>query len=216
MKRLAVVVTVASMVVGCGRKADEASDAASAVAAAVGAAPKLEAAAQEAEQFQKDRVAKGDTVAMPYVELQKQLPASIDGYTAKEAPGGSQQSMGGFSMSQAEQTWVKAPNAEGTTPEIHITVVDFGGTQQGYAMMAAPMLMGFSQEDTHRRVGSVKVDLPYTGGWEEFDKDTKNAKFTAITRYRFAVTVEARNSGEDQSAMVKQLAGEIAKKFEGK
>lgn len=216
MKRSMVAVTVALVVVGCGKKADDAQNAVSAMAAAATAAPKLEAGLKEAEQFQKDRAAKGDTVAMPYVELQKQLPTSISGYTAREAPSGSQQTMAGFSMSQAEQTWVKEADAQGMTPEIQVTVIDFGGTQQGYAMMAAPMMMGFSQEDAHHRVGSTKVDVPYTGGWEEFDKDTKNAKITAITRYRFVIAVEARNSGEDQSAMVKKLAEEIAKKFEGR
>ena len=65
MIRPTVVVAVALVVAGCGKKADEAQDAMSAVAAAAGAAPKLEAGMKEAEQFQKDRVAKGDTVAMP-------------------------------------------------------------------------------------------------------------------------------------------------------
>lgn len=216
MQRSVVAVILALMVVGCGKKADETQNALNAVAQVAGASGRLEKGAKEAEQFQKDRVARGDTVAMPYADLQKFLPSSINGYTAKEAPAGSSQSVTGFSMSQAEQTWVGTVGPDGTTPEIQITVVDFGGTQQGYAMMAAPLMMGFSQEDAHRRVGSTKVDVPYTGGWEEFDKDSKNAKITAITRYRFVITVEARNKGEDQSAMVKSLAEEIAKKFDGK
>ena len=216
MIRPTVVVAVALVVAGCGKKADEAQDAMSAVAAAAGAAPKLEAGMKEAEQFQKDRVAKGDTVAMPYTEIQKFLPASIDGFTARGEPEGSQQAMGGFSMSQAEQTWVKDPTAQGSPPEIHVTVIDFGGTQQGYAMMAAPMMMGFSQEDARRRVGSVKMGVPYTGGWEEFDKESKDAKITAITRYRYVITVESRNGAEDPAALVKRVAEAIATKFEGK
>ncbi len=216
MKRLAVAVAMGMLVVGCGKKADEAQDAVSAMAAAAAAAPKLEEGMKEAEQFQKDRVAKGDTVAMAYTEIQKFLPESIDGFTAQGEPGGSQQAMGGFSMSQAEQTWVKDPNAQGLTPEIEVTVIDFGGTQQGYAMMAAPMLMGFSQEDARRRVGSVKMGVAHTGGWEKFDKESKNAKITAITRYRYVITVEARNSAEDQSALVKRVAEAVARKFEGK
>ena len=117
---------------------------------------------------------------MAYGELQKFLPSSVDGYTAKEAPAGSQQSMAGFSMSQTEQTWVKAAGADGNTPEIKVSIIDFGGTQQGYTMLAAPLMMGFSQEDAHRRVGSTKVDVPHAGAWEEFDKDNKSAKITAI------------------------------------
>ena len=79
MKRSMVAVTVALVVVGCGKKADDAQNAVSAMAAAATAAPKLEAGLKEAEQFQKDRAAKGDTVAMPYVELQKQLPTTGSG-----------------------------------------------------------------------------------------------------------------------------------------
>ncbi len=216
MIRPTVAVVIVLGVVGCGKKADEAQNAMSAVAAAAGAAPKLEEGMKEAEQFQKDRVAKGDTVAMSYTEIQKFLPASVDGYTARGTPKGSQQAMGGFSMSQAEQTWVKDPAAQGSTPEIQVTVIDFGGTQQGYAMMAAPMMMGFSQEDDRRKVGSVKMDVPYTGGWGEFDKESKDAKITAITRYRYVITIEARNNADDQSAMVKRLAETIATKFDGK
>lgn len=214
MQRSVTLVILATAVVGCGKKADDVQNAASAIAAV--ASGKLESSMKDAEQFQKERVAKGDTVAMPYADLQKYLPTSISGYTPREEPSGQSQNMPGFSMSQAEQTWVGSANADGSTPEIHVSLVDFGGTQQGYAMMAAPMMMGFSQEDAHRRVGSTKLDVDHTGGWEEFDKDSKNAKITAITRYRYVIAVEARNKGEDQSAMAKSLAEEIAKKFEDK
>ncbi len=216
MKRFMVIVTASLAAVGCGKKADDVQNAANAIAAAATAAPRIEAGMKEAEQFQKERVAKGDTLAMAYGALQKFLPASVDGYAAKEAPGGSQQAMGAFSMSEAEQTWVKPAGAGGNTPEIKVSITDFGGTQQGYTMLAAPMLMGFSQEDAHRRVGSIKVDVPHAGAWEEFDKDNKSAKITAVARYRYLIAVESRNSGEDQSAAVKRLAEEIARKFDGK
>ena len=95
-------------------------------------------------------------------------------------------------------------------------IVDFGGTQQAYAMMAAPLLMGFSQEDDHRKVGSLQLDVAHTAGWQEYDKDSKDAKITAVTRYRYVITVEARNQPEDRTAMVKRLAESVAKNFEGK
>lgn len=216
MKRSVATGLVVLLVGGCGKKADDAENTLSAIAAAATAAPRVEEGLKEAEQFQKDRVARGDTVAMPYAELQKFLPASIAGHTPREEPTGSQQAMAGFSMSQTSQTWVEAPNASGTSPEIEVTIVDFGGSQQGYAMMAAPMMMGFSQEDARRRVGSIKVDVPHAGAWEEFDKENKDAKITAIARYRFVITVESRHKGEDQSALVKSVAEEVARKFDGK
>jgi hypothetical protein len=217
MNRSMIAAALVLAVAGCGKKkVDETQDAIGAMAAVAAAGSKLEEGAAEAARFQKERVAKGDTVAMPYAELQKFLPASIGGYQPREEPSGSQQAMAGFSMSQTERTWTKDTAAQGVSPEIHVSLVDFGGTQQGYAMLAAPMMMGFSQEDAHRRVGSTKIDVPNTGAWEEFDKDSKDTKLTAIARYRFVITIEARNHGADQSAMVKRLAEEIATKFEGK
>jgi hypothetical protein len=215
MKRSTMAVAVALVALGCGKK-DQTPNVVSAMAEAAAAAPKVEAAMADAEKFQKERVAKGDTVAIPYADLQQYLPTSVDGYTADGNPSGSQQAMPGFSMSQTEQTWVAPANADGNTPEVQITLVDFGGTEQGYAMMAAPMMMTYSQEDDHQRVGSTPIDVPYTGAWIEFDKDAKDAKITAITRYRYVITVEARNQSEDQSEMVKRVAADIAKKFAGK
>lgn len=216
MKRFVNVIALVGMLGACGKKADDAQNAVSAVVQAAGASDKLEAGLKDAERFQAERVAKGDTVAIPYAELQKYLPTSVDGYTAREEPSGSSQAMGAFSMSQVEQTWVAEAGADGSAPEIKVTILDFGGTQQGYAMMAAPVLMGFSQEDAHRRVGSTKVDVPHSGGWEEFDKDNKDAKITVVARYRYVITVESRHKGEDQSAKVKAVAEEIARKFDGK
>jgi hypothetical protein len=216
MTRSAVAVATALTLVGCGDQAAEVRNAVNAVQVAATAGSKMEDAAKEAERFQQERVAKGDTLAMPYAELQQYLPAAVEGYTAAGEPSGSSQSAAGFSMSQSEQSWVGPAAADGTMPEVQISLVDFGGTQQGYAMMAAPMMMGFSQEDAHRRVGSVTLDVPYTVGWEEFDKDNKNSKITAVTRYRYVITVEARNQSEERMAMVKGVAEDIARRLDGK
>jgi hypothetical protein len=101
-------------------------------------------------------------------------------------------------------------------PTIAVSIVDFGGTQAAYGMMALPMMMNLSQEDAHHRMQTLKVDVPYTWGSEEFNKDDKTAKVTLVTRYRYVISVEVRNHGEDKSAMAKSLAEDVAKKFEGK
>jgi hypothetical protein len=214
MTRSAVAALVLLFLAGCGQKANDVKNALSAAQAVSSGA--IEEGLADAEKLQKERVANGDTLAIPYEELQKFLPTDVSGYTSSGEPEGSSQSMPGFSMSQVRQRWAGTAAADGSTPEVEVTLVDFGGTQQGYAMMAAPMMMGIRQEDSHRKVGSVKVDIPHTGGWEEFNKDNKDAKFTAVTRYRYVITVEARNQGEDRSSMVKSMAEEIARKFEGK
>jgi len=202
--------------VGCGEKASEVKNAANALEAAAGAGNAMAEAQKEAEKFSNDRKAKGDTVAMPYADLQKMLPSAPSDYAAAEAPSGSSQSMGAFSMSQAEQTFTKPAGPDGNVPTIHVAIMDFGGTQAGYGMVAAPMMMQMSQEDAHQRMQTLKVNLPYTWGSEQYNKDDKSSTVTLITRYRYLITVDARNQGEDMSAMARSLAEDIAKKFDGK
>ena len=216
MHKLGLGIVAGLMLAACGDKAQEAANAVSALGQTAGAATALQKGQEEAEKFYQERREKGDTVAIAYTELQKALPPSPNGYTPSGEPSGSSQNMGGFSMSQAEQEYSGPAGAEGSAPGIQVTIVDFGGTQAGYGVLAAPMMMGFSQEDAHSRMRTIKIDVPYTWGSEEYNKDNKTAKVTAVTRYRYLITVEARNQSDDQTEMVKGLVEEIARKFEGK
>jgi len=210
------VLLVIVAVAGCGEKVQEARNTMNAVEEVTKAASKVEESKDEAAKFQAERRSKGDTVAMPYAELQKYLPAPPSGYAPKEEPSGSSQNMTGFSMSQAEQTFVKPAGADGSAPSFHVTIVDFGGTEMAYGLMALPMMMNISREDAHQRMTTLTMETPHTWASEDFNKDNKNAKVTAVTRYRYMITVEARDQADDQTAMAKAMVEEIAKKFEGK
>jgi hypothetical protein len=153
---------------------------------------------------------------MGYADLQGFLPSPPSGYAPAGEPEGFSQSMGGFSMSQAEQTFTKPADAEGNAPSIQVTLVDFGGSEVGYGMMALPMMMNMSQEDAHHRMRTLTMDTPYTWASEEYNKDNNDAKVTAVTRYRYMITVEASNQTEDLSPRLKDLVEDIARKFEGK
>ena len=216
MNRRVLSVVVGLSLVGCGEKAQDIKNAANAASALAQAGGGLAETQAEAEKFYNERKEKGDTVAMPYADLQKMLPSAPSDYTAAEEPSGSSQSMGAFSMSQTEARFVQPAAADGSVPTIQVSIVDFGGTQAAYGMMALPMMMNLSQEDAHHRMQTLKVDVPYTWGSEEFNKDDKTAKVTLVTRYRYVISVEVRNHGEDKSAMAKSLAEDVAKKFEGK
>ena len=216
MHRHLFLVVTAVALCGCGEKAQETKNAASAMSALAQSVGKIGETSTEAEKFYKDRQAKGDTLSMSYGDLQKMLPSAPSGYTSKEAPGGSSSSMTGFSMSTAEQTFEQPARADGQTPTIKVSLVDFGGTQAAYGMMALPMMMNISSEDAHQRMGTLKMSPAYTWASSEFNKDDKSAKVTAITRYRYVVTVEASNQTADQSSMVKSLAEDVVKKFAGK
>jgi hypothetical protein len=213
----------ALLVSACGDKPKEepeapkeVSNAIEAMGALAKAGSQMGTAAEEAAKFQQDRRARGDTVSMSYTELQKYLPDAPSGYSKAEEPGGSSQSIGSFSMSEAEQKYVAAADANGNTPTIRVKIVDFGGTEGAYGMFALPMMMNIKQEDAHRRMGTIQLGPEHTWASEEFNKDNKDAKVTAITRYRYVITVEADNQSEDQSDMVRKLTEKLARRFEGK
>jgi hypothetical protein len=169
----------------------------------------------EAESFYKERVAKGDTIAMPYEELQKYMP-TISGYTADGAPSGASQTMGAFSMSTADQHWTETGGDPNAKKRIHVTLVDFGGTQMAYATMAAPMMMQVRSEDAHRRIRYDKGSIPTSYVIEELDKDNNTGKVTTVTRYRYLITVEQSGGASDPTEEAKAIANEIAQKFDGK
>lgn len=224
--RVATVATVAGLLTACGgdKKAEDATEGVGTQAKnaveAMGQLAKmgsnLEESADAAAKFQAERKARGDTVVLSYTDLQKFLPEAPSGYKAAEEPGGSSQSMGAFAMSEADQKFVGEPNAEGNAPTIRVKLVDFGGTEGAYGMLAMPMMFNMKQEDAHRRTGTIKLSPEYTWATEEFNKDNKDAKITAITRYRYVITVEAENQTDDQMEMVKALTEKVVRKFEGK
>jgi hypothetical protein len=216
MTRALIAIVALVGLVGCGEKIKQMKDAANAVSEIAKNAEKAKDATDEAEKFQAERRAKGDTVAMSYEDLQKFLPSAPGGYQVSGEPSGSSQTMTGFSMSQAEQEYSKPAGEDGNAPTVSVKIVDFGGSQMAYGLMALPMMMNLSQEDAHHRMKTITMNTPYSWASEEYDKDNKDSKVTVVTRYRYIITVEASNQSDDQTDMVKSLADDIASKFEGK
>jgi hypothetical protein len=180
------------------------------------AGAKMGSAATDAAKFQAERRARGDTVAMTYTALQAFLPDAPSGYKKAEEPGGSSQTVGALSMTEAEQQYVGPADANGTAPTLHVKLVDFGGTEGAYAMFAMPMMMTIKQEDAHHRMGTFSLGPQDTWASEELNKDTKDFWVTAITRYRYVITVRAEGQSRDESAMVRAMAVQLVKRFEGK
>jgi hypothetical protein len=201
--------------IACGKEAKQAAENASNVASVVAASGKMAEATDEATKFQEARKAKGDTVPMDYKALQAMLVVP-DGYTADGGPEGSSTAMAGFAMSEAKQKYVGPAGADGTTPRIDVDIIDFGGSQMGYSMLAMPMMMNLSQEDDKRRMRTVKLGPEYTWASEEYDKQDHSSKVTAVTRYRYVVTVNAQSQTSDQSAAVTKFTEQVVKKFDGK
>ncbi len=212
MKKFVLVLACGALIAGCGEKAQEMKKSIDAMQQLAKNAEQITESANEGEKVYQERVAKGDTVAIPYKELQAFLPGSISGYTAAD-PTGSQQSMPGFSMSVAERTWTSESNPEAS---IKVTITDLGGTQGAYGLAGLPLMMAFNSEDDHQKTESLKLDVPTTAGSAVFNKDSKSAKVIMGTRYRYLINLESNGSQDDHTKLLTDLGIDVAKKFEGK
>ena len=216
MKYVGTFLLAGALVAGCGEKAKEISEAMKTVQELPKIAENLEQNQNEMEKFMAERAAKGDTVAMPYTELQKFLPTSMDGYKLDGEPGGSQQSMGAFSMSMAEQNWVSTTGDTNNPARIHVILSDYGGTGAGYGVAGLAFTIQSQSEDNTQKMRTYKTDYPYTFAAEVFRKDTKEATVTMGTRYRYIINVRADNQTDAQTQKATAIAMDIAKKLDGK
>jgi hypothetical protein len=204
------------LIAACGNEAKQAAESVSAAASVVSASGKMADAVDEAKRFQDERRQKGDTMPMEYKLLQGMLPPAPDGYTADGGPEGSSTAMAGFAMSEAKQRYVGKARSDGTKPRMEVSIVDFGGSEMGYSMLAMPMMMNISREDDRERMRTVKLGPEHTWASEQYDKQSHEAKLTAVTRYRYVLTVTASEQTGDESAAVTKLTEQLARKFEGK
>src|SRR5687767_15142437 len=124
----------------CGGTIDEEATkpATNPLEALVQAGEEMEKAANEGEAKMKERRAKGDTLAMPYADLQKYLPASVDGYKAEE-PSGANMNMPGMSYSSAERRYAKDDGSS-----VKVTIIDYNQAYSLYSAATAMWAMGVS------------------------------------------------------------------------
>jgi hypothetical protein len=216
VKKLIVLAAAGVLCMGCGEKLQEAKEAAEAMSQLAEAGEKLAESASEAESFMKERRAKGDTVAIPADQLKAFLPTAIDGYKPKEEPSIQQTDMGGMTWSVASQQWVATSGDTNNPATINVSVTDWGGTEGAWAMGSMAFALNVKTENAQERSGTVKVDLPHTSALEKFEKESKNSNFTAVTRYRYLINVDATNQTDDQTPLLKTIALETAAKFKDK
>lgn len=166
--------------------------------ALVAAGEAIEKSANAGETKMKERRAKGDTLAMPYADLQKYLP-SIDGYKMDE-PNGATVNMGAISYSSAEAKYKKGDNW------VKISIIDYNQAYAMYSAATAMWAMGMSVDTPNEKAGGIKFGDD-VGGWEVFQKKNKNAAVTLGVGSRFWVNIEADN--QENTDFVKSVAKSI-------
>jgi hypothetical protein len=189
---------LSAALVSCGGKIDEEAEkpATNPLEALVQAGEEMEKAANEGEAKMKERRAKGDTLAMPYAELQKYLPR-VDGFKAEE-PSGSNIDMPGMSYSSAEAKYTKD---DGTW--IKVTIVDYNQAYSLYSAATAMWAMGMSVDTPTEKAGGLKFEGDI-GGWETFHKQNKVATVVLGVGSRFWVSVEGEK--QEGTDFVKSVA----------
>ncbi|MCZ2132278.1 MAG: hypothetical protein LC116_03645 [Bacteroidetes bacterium] len=162
------------------------------------AAENSQEAVNAAEQRRDERRKRGDTLAMPYQELQKYLPSSVDGYTAED-PSGSTMNITGMSYSTAKRDFVRSSEASGETSRISVELFDYNSAFDIYSGLTILWGANFSMEDDEKYTKTFDSGIKDVTGFEEYYKKDKNANVTYAIGGRFILTIKAdgEQSGTD-------------------
>jgi hypothetical protein len=163
---------------------------------------------QQADKW-AERRAKGDTLAIPYKELQNYLP-DAPGYTKEGGPKGEQMTMPMMgSISSARQ------NYTGGGKSLEIEIMDYNAAFQGFSMAAMPYKMGISSEDDNMKTGPVSLGIADVIAYETIHKNTKAAELVLIVADRFLIKLDGsqmEDSGTLQRIAKSMKLGELAAK----
>ncbi len=135
----------------------------------------------------EERKAKGDTVSMPYKNLQELLPSSISGYIKEGDPKGESVNMVGMSYSTASQVY---KNGEA---EIKVNIMDYNASYAAFGAATAMFSTGFSVDNDEEHLGAVDLGISGVKAWEDVKKKEKRSTIMAGVNDRFLVSVEGTN-----------------------
>ena len=145
---------------------------------------------KDAQDRWEQRKAKGDTIAMPYKDLESYLP-DVPGYTKDGDPKGSQMTMPGMgSWSQAEQSYRNGDKS------FRAEIVDYNAAQMAFTGAAAVYKMGFESEDDNEKQGSVDLGVKDVAAFATQHKKEPNAELVVIVADRFLVQLHSNGNND--------------------
>ncbi len=175
----------------------------------------MDSVAASAARLEAGRRMRGDTVPMDYSTLQAMLPAAPAGYEADGVASGSSSKAGGFGVSEVRQRYLGIPEPNVIRPRIEVALADLGNSQIGVSIVAERMLAGAPAPDAEQRVRTRRLSIPYTWLSEEYFPQSHTAKVTAITRFRYLITVTAQLQPTDPTPMLAEMVAQVAASFNG-
>jgi len=161
-------------------------------------ADKMSEGVKESQDRWAARKAKGDTLAMPYKDLQGYLP-EVSGYTKEGGPKGSQMNMPGMGgWSEAEQRYINGEK------NVDVKIMDYNAYQTGFMGLTAMYKMGFSNEDDTKKEGSVDLGMKDVAAFETIYKTEQRSKLILIVADRFYIDLE--NDGTNDPELLRSVA----------
>lgn len=149
----------------------------------------------------EQRRAKGDTLALPYKDLQAYMP-EISGYTKEGGPKGSQMNMPGMgSWSEAEQEYINGDK------RVSVKIVDYNAAWQTFQGMTAIYGMGFSSEDDTKKQGHADLGIKDVYAYQTTYKTEPKSELIVIANDRFMISLNS--NGENSESFLKDIARQM-------
>ncbi|WP_139922286.1 hypothetical protein [Hymenobacter sp. DG01] len=148
------------------------------------AGEKMTTALDEAQSRRAEREKRGDTLALPYKELQAFLPAEVSGYTAAN-PTGQSMKMSGMAFSNAGREFTK------DSITLKLELIDYNGANKLYQGAGAILGMGLESEDDEQITKSTTLGIDGASGLETYRKKDRQAELMLGVGGRFLVKVTA-------------------------
>lgn len=188
------------LLAGC-EQAQEAKNAYSVVTHAAEASKQMGAALQDAQARQTERAQRGDTLALPYKELQRYLPAAVSGFATADAPAGQTMQLPGMHYSQATRAY------HAGNKRLTVTLVDYNGAAALFTAASGLMALGMEMEDDNQRMNSADLGQPGLKAIETYGKQDHKATMLVAVNDRFIATVEANDQPDTEAvkAVAKSL-----------
>jgi hypothetical protein len=169
----------------CGAS-DKAKETANNLSALKDMAENISKNAEKVNDKIAERKAKGDTLALPYKDLQAYLP-EIAGYEKKGDPKGETVNMAGLSFSNTKQKYTKGDQ------EITVSITDYNSAYSIFTGVTAMMNAGFSVDNDDETAKGVDLGINGIKGFETIKKKRKRATLVVAISERFFVQLEGEN-----------------------
>lgn len=182
--KLVLLFTLAILFTSCGGDAQKAMETVQNLNTMAQSADNATEAINDMQNLRKERVQRGDTLSMPYQELQKFLPETISGYTMQEPEGGSVE-VPGMSYSNAKATYTNSAGAQ-----INVNITDYNNTEMGFTAATAMFALKMKIDDKNETAETFQTDNPRINGYKRVGKTDGQASLSYGIAGRFYIEID--------------------------